>query len=195
MTPGLIALLLLGQLAAAGPDAVTAPQSQDSCLPDGTGFLSMQLRGSIEAELDWRGSILHCTGMSRPEGRGLRLRFSGPLPGTGELAIVFAAPDLGMGISARGVPVNITVLDRLGQHVYGTRGERSCTFDEVQQQELPDQALPPRSFRVTARGFCTAPARAVDGDGAVLLTRFDFAGLVVFEEPDGVAPIANKILK
>jgi len=195
MTPGLIALLLLGQFAAIDPDAAAAPQSQDSCLPDDTGFLSMRLRGSIEAELDWRGSILHCTGMSRPDGRGLRLRFSGPLPGAGELAVVFAAPELGMGVSARSVPVNITLLDRRGQRVYGTRGDRNCAFDEVLQQPLPDPALPPRSFRVTARGFCTVPARALDGDGAVLLTRFDFAGMVTFQEPDRAAPIVDKILK
>jgi hypothetical protein len=195
MTPGLIAFLLLGQLAAAAPDAAAVLPPEDTCLPDHSGFLSMRLRGSIEAELDWRGSDLHCTGMSRPDGRGLRLRFSGPLPGAGELAIVFAAPELGMGVSARGVPVNITVLDRLGQRVYGTLGDRNCAFDEVVQQPLPDPALPSRSFRVSGRGFCTAPARAVDGDGAVLLTRFDFAGMVTFQEDDGAAPIADKMLK
>ena len=60
-------------------------------------------------------------------------------------------------------------------------------------QALLDPALPMRSYRVSARGFCTVPARAVDGDGAVLLTRFDFAGLVIFSESDGASPDAAAV--
>ena len=153
------------------------------CLPDDAGFLTMRLRGSIEAEIDWRAPELDCTGMSRPDGRGLRVRFAGKRAG-GDLAIVFAAPELGMGVSAKGVPVNVTLLDGAGERIYGTQGDSRCFFDEVAQQVLTDDGLPLRSYRVEARGFCTVPARALDGDGAVLLTRFDFAGLVTFaEEP------------
>src|SRR6185295_19616389 len=95
-----IAMLLLLSL----PDAAIgtpAPQATAAlrCLPDHAGFLSMRLRGSIEAEVEWREPELACTGMPRPEGHGLRLRFSGPLPGAGELAIVFSAPGLGVGVS------------------------------------------------------------------------------------------------
>jgi hypothetical protein len=57
----------------------------------------------------------------------------------------------------------------------------------VEQVALHDAGLPPRSYRVSARGFCTAPARALDGDGAVLLTRFDFAGLVTYREDEAPA--------
>ena len=150
------------------------------CLPDDAGFLTLRLRGSIEADIDWRGPALDCTGMSRPDG-GLRLRFAGKRAG-GELAIVFAAPDLAMGASAKGVPVNVTVLDGAGERIYGTQGESRCLFDAVEQQALTDALLPLNSYRISARGFCTAPARALDGEGAVLLTRFDFAGLVSFGE-------------
>ena len=137
----------------------------------------MRLRGSIEEEVHWTGTGLACEGMSRPDGRGVRLRFAGPRAGK-ELAVVFAAPELGAGISGRAVPVNVTLLDGAGERIYGTQGDSRCAFDEVEQQPLEDAALPPRSFRVSARGFCTAPARAVDGSGAVYVTRFDFAGLV-----------------
>jgi hypothetical protein len=178
MVPGLLLFLLLAE-----PDAQV-----NRCLPDGAGFLSMRLRGSIEADIDWREPELECTGMPRPDGRGLRLRFSGPLPGAGKLAIVFAAPDLGMGVSARGVPVNVTLLDETGERIYGTQGDSRCLFDEVEQLALADPALPPQSYRVSARGFCTVPARALDGDGAVLLTRFDFAGLVNYHEEDAAIP-------
>jgi len=181
VTPATILALALAQPAIAPP----SPPA-DRCLPGDAGFLSMRLRGSIEAEIDWREPDLDCTGMSRPDGRGLRLRFAGRRDG-GELAVVFAAPELAMGAAARGVPVNVTLLDESGQRIYGTQGERLCMFDEVEQQAIEDAGLPPRSFRVSARGFCTAPARAVDGDGAVLLTRFDFAGLVTYREDEGAA--------
>ncbi len=146
----------------------------------------MRLRGSIEEEVRWTEPALACEGMSRPDGRGIRLRFAGPRAG-GELAVVFAAPELGAGASGRTVPVNVTLLDGVGERIYGTQGDSRCAFDEVEQQPLEGAALPSRSYRVNARGFCTAPARAVDGDGSVFVTRFDFAGLVSWSG-DGGAP-------
>lgn len=188
--PGLIALLLLlGEAGTAVPQAPAAAAGMQ-CLPDDAGFLSMRLRGSIEADIEWREPELDCTGMPRPDGRGLRLRFAGPLPGSGQLAIVFAAPELGMGISTHGVPVNVTLLDEAGERIYGTQGENRCQFDQVEQLALTDASLPPRSFRVSARGFCTVPAHALDGDGAVLLTRFDFTGLVSYSDDDAAPPVA-----
>lgn len=187
--PGLIALLLLGSAASAVPQTPAAA-TEEHCLPDDAGFLSMRLRGSIEADIEWREPELHCTGMPRPDGRGLRLRFSGLLPGARELAIVFAAPELAMGVSAHGVPANITLLDQAGEHIYGTQGDSRCVFDEIEQLALVDPLLPPQSYRVSARGFCTVPARALDGDGAVLLTRFDFTGLVSYREDEAAPPVA-----
>jgi hypothetical protein len=172
-------LLLLAQPAEAAP----APAPALRCLPGLDGFLSMRLRGSIEQDIHWTEPALACTGMSRPDGHGLRVRFAGP-QGGGELAVVFAAPALAAGASARGVPVNVTLLDGGGERIYGTQGDSRCQFDEVKQQPVTDSALPARSYRISARGFCIAPARALDGDGAVLLTRFDFAGLVTFREQD-----------
>ncbi len=173
-----VLLSLLGQQAVAAPPESAAIR----CLPDQAGFLTMRLRGSIEAEVRWREPELACTGMARPDGRGLRMRFAGPIEGRGDLAIVFAAPELAMGVAARAVPVNVTLLDEAGERIYGTLGHERCAFDEVEQRVIDDGSMPPRSYRVLARGFCTAPARAMDGNGAVLLTRFDFAGVVTFED-------------
>ena len=173
----LAALILLTLSATAAPQAPAAPQ----CLPAGDGFLAMRLRGSIEEDVRWTEPALTCTGMSRPDGRGMRLRFAAARGGA-ELAVVFAAPELGIGASGRSVPVNVTLLDGAGERIYGTQGDSRCVLDEVEQQLLEGPDLPARSYRVTARGFCVAPARAMDGDGSVLLTRFDFAGLVTWSE-------------
>lgn len=176
-------LLLFGQQLPAAAEASPALR----CLPGKDGFLTMRLRGSIEEDVHWQEPALECTGMSRPDGRGLRLRFAGPLAG-GELAVVFAAPALGMGASGRAVPVNVTLIDQAGEHIYGTQGESRCMFDSVEQRTLSDAAVPPHTFLVSASGFCTVPAPALDGYGAVLLTRFDFAGRVTFQEDDGALP-------
>jgi hypothetical protein len=179
-------LLTLGTTPAA---AIESPPAL-RCLPDRAGFLEMRLRGSIEEDVRWTEPLLACTGMSRPDGRGFRLRFAADRDG-GELAVVFAAPELGIGASGRGVPVNVTLLDGAGERIYGTQGDSRCVFDEVEQQPIEDPDLPARSYRVAARGFCVAPARALDGDGSVLLTRFDFAGLVSWAVDDtGPAPVA-----
>lgn len=172
-----LALFTLGAVSAPSAGAPAAAK----CLPAGDGYLAMRLRGSIEEDVRWTEPGLACTGMSRPDGRGLRLRFAAE-HGGGELAVVFAAPGLGIGASGRGIPVNVTLLDEAGERIYGTQGESRCVLDEVEQKALEGPGSPPRSFRVAARGFCVAPARALDGEGSVLLTRFDFAGLVIAGE-------------
>ncbi len=179
----MISVLFLAVMASQAPATPGSPDGS-RCLPGKDGYITMRLRGSIEQEVHWTEPALECTGMSRPDGKGLRVRFAGAIPG-GELAVVFAAPELAVGHSARSVPVNVTLLDGSGEHIYGTQGDGRCEFDTVEQQPIAGSALPGRSFRISARGFCVAPARALDGEGSVLVTRFDFAGLVTAEEEPG----------
>ena len=158
------------------PTDITA--GEPDCLPDASGYLSARLRGDIELDVDWRQPLLRCTGMPRPDGRGMRLRFSATLPDGSTLAFLFAPPELAAGADARAVPVNVTVLQEAAGLIYGTRGDGRCLLDEVTQRPLagPDEAR--QSWVVEARGFCTEPARALDDSGSVLLTRFDFRGRV-----------------
>jgi hypothetical protein len=152
------------------------------CLPDGSGYLVARVRGDLEADLDWRGAGLECSGMPRPDGRGLRVHFSGTLPDGRPLAFVFAPPRLAEGEDARAVPVNVTILQ--AERIYGTRGDERCLLDEVVQEPLPPAAAGQREWRVEARGFCTESARALGAGRGVLLTRFDFRGRVTYlEEP------------
>jgi hypothetical protein len=181
------ALLLLLLTPQTGAPAAAVPAVR--CLPENDGFLTMRLRGNIEREVRWTEPALECTGMSRPDGKGLRVRFAGAFDG-GELAIVFAAPELGIGRSARSVPVNVTLLDGAGERIYGTQGDSRCEFDAVEQRLIEDGAAPGRSYRISARGFCVAPARALDGEGSVLLTRFDFAGRVTADDSAAAPPAA-----
>jgi hypothetical protein len=186
----MLAVLLLLTLGATPPVEPQGPTSP-GCLPAGDGFLTMRLRGNIEEDLRWSGPTLACTGMSRPDGRGLRLRFAAERNGA-ELAVVFAVPELGIGASGRSIPVNVTLIDGAGERIYGTQGDSRCVLDEVGQQPLAGPGLPPRSYRVAGRGFCVAPARALDGEGSVLLTRFDFAGIVTWSEDPPASDAAGR---
>lgn len=169
-----VAILVLGGCLGAAAAA--------DCLPDGSGYLVARVRGDLDADLEWREPTLTCSGMPRPDGRGLRVHFSGTLPDGRRLAFLFAPPRLAEGEDARAVPVNVTVLQ--AERIYGTRGDDRCLLDEVTQRPLPSPEDGPREWVVEARGFCTEPAPALGGGRGVLLTRFDFRGRVSYpDEP------------
>jgi hypothetical protein len=157
-------------------------------LPD--AYLEARLAGAIDADLHWQAADLECDGMRRPDGKGLRVTFTGSV-GSERLTLVFGAPRLAEGASARAVPVNVTLI-REGGALYGTRGDDKCLLDEVRQEPLPPATGPKaeRRWRIEARGFCLEPARAVgDGRDAILVSRFDFRGQLAWE-PDPPAPAA-----
>ena len=155
-------------------------------LPD--AYLEARLAGALESDLRWQDAALTCDGMRRPDGLGLRVTFKGQVAGS-TLTLVFAAPRLAEGESAHAVPVNVTLIVADGA-IYGTRGEGKCLLDEVRQTPLPAAGNGDRRWRVDARGFCLEPARAVNStSGAILLSRFDFRGLLSWE-PDPPPPPA-----
>ena len=78
----------------------------------------------------------------------------------------------------------MTVIREGRGEFYSTQGDDKCTLDEVTQTPIVGIPHRSRSYRIVARGFCTEPARAVRGKGAVLLSRFDYAGRVDFETED-----------
>jgi hypothetical protein len=73
------------------------------------------------------------------------------------------------------VPVNLTVVREGAGEFFATRGQDKCALDSVSQVALEGK---PRRYRLEGRGYCTQPARAVGGDGAVLLSRFDVVAIV-----------------
>ncbi len=155
-----------------------------ACLPDGRGSLKARLSGAVQAELVWGNDGTECTGAVRPDG-GIRMRFSHKGGADGErLVLVFGAAGLREGQTARALPVNVTVIrEGLGEF-YSTQGDNKCTLDEVRQEPLAGIPRRSRSYRVIARGFCTHPARAVRGDGVILLSRFDYVGRIDFDSED-----------
>lgn len=155
-----------------------------ACLPDGQGYLKARLSGAVQAELVWGNADTECTGAVRPDG-GLRVRFSHKDGSdSGRLVLLFGIAGLREGQSAKALPVNVTVIREGQGEFYSTQGDNKCTLDQIRQEPLVGIPHRTRSYRIVARGFCTQPARAVRGDGVILLSRFDYAGRIDFDTED-----------
>jgi hypothetical protein len=101
-----------------------------------------------------------------------------------KLVLVFGIAALREGQAAKNVPVNVTVIREGTGEFYGTQGDDKCMLDDVKQEPIIGIPHRSRSYRVIARGFCTEPARAIRGKGSVLISRFDYAGRVDFDNED-----------
>ncbi|MDB6088690.1 MAG: hypothetical protein JWN85_1474, partial [Gammaproteobacteria bacterium] len=53
-----------------------------------------------------------------------------------------------------------------------------------EQERVGALGGPKRSYRIVARGFCISPASTLNGDGRILVSRFDFAGNATFEDEE-----------
>lgn len=160
------------------------------CLPASTGALRARLQGAIDAEIDWGPDAPHCQAGVRPRGDGVRLIYKGTLPETGPLLLVFGLSPLRPGESARNVPVNLTIVREGSGQFFATQGEGKCALDSVTQLPLPG-ATP--MYRLEGRGYCTQPARAVTGDGSVMVSRFDVVATIPAnsDAPDAGKPVAG----
>jgi hypothetical protein len=170
--------------------AATAPPPADSsaaipapanCLPSKDGYLRARVAGAVEARVDWPDKGTRCEGESRDSPSGVRLSFQRIANGDSNLLFVFGLTGVGEGRPAKEVGANLTLIVQGTDRIYGTLGDSRCTVDSLKQKRLGSS----KAYRVEARGFCTQPAHAVRGDGAVLVSTFEFAGLVNYDTPAG----------
>jgi hypothetical protein len=185
----MLALLVTGAVQADGTGAdkkstsLAAPAAATGCLANGEATLRARLAGAIKVELNWSGAKVECSGAARPEGKGLRIRFSNPRAGQPSLALLFGVAEVQEGQPGRALPVNVTIIREGAGEFFSTQGEGKCLIDDLRQVPITAMSLRHRSYRISARGFCTDPARALQGDQVVLLSRFDFVGRVDYETP------------
>jgi hypothetical protein len=161
---------------AAAPSNALLKAPAVSCLSSGDGYLRAKIGGAVNANIDWPNSGTRCEGESREKPPGVRLSFQRDPAGAPNLLMVFGLTGVKPGESAHEVGVNLTIIVQGTSHIYGTLGDSRCTVDSLSQRALDS----PGAFRVEARGFCTQPAHAVRGKGDILVSTFEFAGLVNF---------------
>jgi hypothetical protein len=176
------------------PAAITPAVDASNCLPTHDGYLRLRMRGDSNLDIDWRDADMQCDGGPRPGQQGVRLTFAGPAQGGAHnLRFVFGIAATPGARSARNVPANVTVIFEGERRLFSTAGDGKCTIDEFSEQSLPAQA-DPHLHRLTARGFCIAPATALAGKAGkagLLLSRFDFAGPVLEEDAADDSPPAR----
>jgi hypothetical protein len=162
-----------------------------TCLPTHDGYLRLRMRGASNMDIDWHDADMQCDGGPRPGQQGLRVTFLGPgRRGEKNLRFVFGIAAAPGARSAHNVPANLTVIFEGERRLFSTAGDGKCTIDEFSEQPLPPQDHA-RLYRASARGFCTAPAAALTGKSEVLVSRFDFAGAVIDEDPSDEPPAAR----
>jgi len=166
------------------PVTPAAAASHAGCLTAGNGYLRARIRGALNLDIDWKNAELECDGSERPNGRGIRLSFAGPLRAGGRrMRMVFGVATAAEGAAGRALPTNLTVIFEGEQRLYTTRGDDRCTVDQLQEERVGALGANVRSYRVVARGFCVLPANALGRAEHILVTRFDFAGRVDFDSP------------
>src|SRR5882757_4574294 len=166
--------------AAAAVRAATATAAATACLQSGDGYFRARVAGAIDATIDWPNSGTRCEGEPRDKPPGVRLSFQRASGGPMDLLFVFGITGVREGRPLREAGTNLTLIVQGTNRIYGTLGDSRCTVDSLTQRALEVQG----SYRVEARGFCTQPAHAVRGDGEVLVSTFEFAGLVNYHAPD-----------
>jgi len=171
--------------------ASAAATNASSCLPSHDGYLRLRMRGASNMDIDWRDADMQCDGGPRPGQQGLRVTFAGPAHGGAHnLRFVFGIAAAPGARSAHNVPTNVTVIFEGERKLFSTAGDGKCAIDEFSEQPLssPEHS---RLRRVSARGFCVAPASALAGNSRVLLSRFDFAGAILDEDSADEPPAAR----
>jgi len=157
--------------------AATQTTAATACLQSGDGYFRARVAGAIDATIDWPNSGTRCEGEPRDKPPGVRLSFQRASGGATDLLFVFGITGVREGQPLREAGANLTVIVQGTNRIFGTLGDSRCTVDSLTQRALEA----PGSYRLEARGFCTQPAHAVRGNGAVLVSTFEFAGLVTYD--------------
>jgi hypothetical protein len=176
------ALLVL--LAACQQDA-ERPVQNEQPLPvadpvcEGDSYLSAALFGSIEREIRWSASDLRCESMLRPDGKGVRLRFTGEAAGS-QLAIILALPELERGATAVESPTVITLTVEGSGRFFSTPSSKSCWSDIAAQE--PVIGAPDR-YTLSGTTFCVAPLGEINGEAAISIPEMSYRGVVDWSGP------------
>jgi hypothetical protein len=164
------------------PAKPEVPAKPAVCLESGDGYLRAHVAGAVEASVDWPNQGTRCEGEPKDTPPGVRLSFRRSPSGAQDLLFVFGITGVREGRAAREVGANLTLI--VQGKIYGTLGDSRCTVDSLSQRRVGHA----KTYRLEARGFCTQPAHAVRGEGAVLVSTFEFAGLVDYAVPQDDAP-------
>lgn len=172
----LLPIALLGACEPA-PESLAEPQepavpAEPSC---GTnGRLSAELYGSIARQISWSSGDLKCESMLRPDGKGVRLRFTGNAADN-QMAIILALPELERGAIGKESPTVVTLTVEGSGRFFSTPNLTSCWSDIGMQAPVEDNG---DRYDISGTLYCVAPLGEINGDAAISIPELEFRGIV-----------------
>lgn len=112
--------------------------------------------------------------MLRPEGKGVRLRFTGSASGN-QLSIILALPELEPGLAATESPTVVTLTVDGSGRFFSTPTLESCWTDVTEQDPIADHG---DRYEIEGTLYCVSPLGEINGDAAVSIPEMAFRGIV-----------------
>jgi len=171
-----VALTLFSGCKQPDESALAAPEEEPVLLCGDDGRLSGKLYGAVETTLDWGKNDLECTGMPRPEGRGVRLRFAGVYaPENLPLAIIIGIPDFRRDTDGVELSSNVTLIEEGGGRFFSTPDIKNCLADIESVTTLDESG---DVYSVVGALYCVTPLPELNGDSSVSIPELHFSGLL-----------------
>ncbi len=178
-SPLLAAVTLLAactEQPSAQPEITGGTDSRRSCGEQ--GFLSATLYGSIDRLLQWNTAELECESMLRPNGEGVRFRFTGDAADE-QVAIILAMPDLERGRDGSELPTVITLSVAGSGRFFSTPRSDACFADvDIQPHDTGADAL----YDASGTLYCTAPLGEINGGAAISIPRLEFRTQISWDD-------------
>ena len=138
------------------------------------GFMTAELYGSIERSLRWSAADMRCESMVRPDGEGMRLRFTG-LAADRQLAIILALPGLEPGRTGKELATVATLTVEGSGRFFSTPNLDSCWSDIDRQDAIEDSG---QRYEIAGTLYCVAPLGEVNGEAAISVPELQFRGII-----------------
>jgi hypothetical protein len=147
---------------------------------DAEAQVRVELFGGIQETLDWQADTLTCAGMPRPEGRGARLRLSGPV-GDRTVAFILGVPDLRQGDTGKELPTNVTLIEEGTGRFFATPDTSGCWTDIDSHDPVAEESV--SEYRISGTLYCVSPLAELNGGSSITFTELKFASRLNWSLP------------
>lgn len=176
-----ISLILAIVLAGCKPSGeaevpVAAVEREPELMCGDRGQVRAELYGAISTRLQWNQNQLECSGMPRPQGQGVRLRFAGNVSEDDRrIAVIIALPDLRRAAIGDEYASNVTVIEEGSGRFFSSSSPDNCLTD-ITMLDAIDQTGD--RFSISGVLYCVSPLAEVNGTSSVSLRELQFSGLL-----------------
>jgi hypothetical protein len=173
---GLVLLALLGACERAPAPEASPQEAEIMAVPScgSNGRLTTQLYGSIARPISWSSGELGCESMLRPQGKGIRLRFTG-IAADSRLAFILALPELQRGSTVVESPTVVTLTVEGSGRFFSTPTLETCWSDIAAQDLIEDGG---DRYTISGTLYCVAPLGEINGDAAISIPKLEFSGII-----------------